>query len=859
LGTVKESEPAGHDEPSSVDGEVQSADTSDHEEPEEPQDVSLPGERDRADLPTEPPLIWTTPDGDGVQAEYDPAGALTELRDFHLYGRQPDTAAPPTGDWPVPALVYPHLDLSRIRYDYPVCFTPGDPDRVSRTLTEIIDDLVAEAADEGSDAGQRLKRHVYQLELEIKSLSETGHGARLSTLWERAAESLIASSPLSEEKKNTLREDLSTARRSLKIDGDTVPCSPEIPRRLFTATWSLYRRQQYESWREDLDFLIHGLQDILTTDYDRSPQSKSPEKLRASVGSQDEMDFDTMSLILSESHLGEPIAGTRRARVQSALETLLALRPLFQGENDQDAGLPFDVETVFDDCAAALAEYRTRMRIMVSFFKAVHTARLEISNRYRESVHDERVARLDVSHLTEEELSLCPPVLVILNGDALAKTENQALLEILGAGPPIKILVHLDDLCGRNGAAKDPSVMLGWQSRLSNMAMALGEVYVMQSPVSNLPQLQYGFLDGLRYQGPALFSVYTGVSGDHSRLPVYFQAAAASESRAFPTFTFDPGKGETQVERMHVLENPQSDRDWPADEVRYRTAGGQEVSVRLAFTLADYLACDRRLAAHFWLLPPDKWHESMIPLSDYLHLDGGDGEKIPYLTMIDNEDRLCRVVMTREVLVSVSRCRSYWRSLQESGGINNSFAMKLLSEEKQRLEEDKKREVEEIEQKYTVELDRDISGLTREIVQRIASQLIAQGAEGPGPLLGTSFAPAAPPAAGAPPTVEPPPVADETAVKEAVEEEEEEELAFDDPYIDTPLCTTCNECTNLNGQMFAYNENKQAYVADPQAGTFRELVVAAEKCPVHIIHPGKPKNQSEPNLDELIKRAAPFN
>jgi len=95
---------------------------------------------------------------------------------------------------------------------------------------------------------------------------------------------------------------------------------------------------------------------------------------------------------------------------------------------------------------------------------------------------------------------------------------------------------------------------------------------------------------------------------------------------------------------------------------------------------------------------------------------------------------------------------------------------------------------------------------------------------------------------------------------EAVEEEEEEdEVSFDDPYIDTPLCTTCNECTNINSRMFAYNENKQATIKDPTAGTYAELVQAAEKCPVHIIHPGKPKNPDEPGLDALIERGAKFN
>ena len=59
--------------------------------------------------------------------------------------------------------------------------------------------------------------------------------------------------------------------------------------------------------------------------------------------------------------------------------------------------------------------------------------------------------------------------------------------------------------------------------------------------------------------------------------------------------------------------------------------------------------------------------------------------------------------------------------------------------------------------------------------------------------------------------------------------------------------------------MFAYDENKQAYIADLDAGTYRDLVEAAEMCQVCIIHPGKPRNPNEPGLDELVKRAALFN
>ena len=88
--------------------------------------------------------------------------------------------------------------------------------------------------------------------------------------------------------------------------------------------------------------------------------------------------------------------------------------------------------------------------------------------------------------------------------------------------------------------------------------------------------------------------------------------------------------------------------------------------------------------------------------------------------------------------------------------------------------------------------------------------------------------------------------------------ERDESLAME-PYIDGALCTACNECTNLNKRLFAYNAKKQAYIKDPRAGTFKELVQAAEKCPVKIIHPGTPLNPKEKDLAKWIQRAQPFN
>jgi len=96
------------------------------------------------------------------------------------------------------------------------------------------------------------------------------------------------------------------------------------------------------------------------------------------------------------------------------------------------------------------------------------------------------------------------------------------------------------------------------------------------------------------------------------------------------------------------------------------------------------------------------------------------------------------------------------------------------------------------------------------------------------------------------------------AAAEAEEEEEEEELGFDEPFIDSMLCTTCNECTNLNPSLFKYNENKQATIGDPTKGSFEELVKAAEKCPARCIHPGVPRKDDPTVNDELIARAKAF-
>ena len=46
---------------------------------------------------------------------------------------------------------------------------------------------------------------------------------------------------------------------------------------------------------------------------------------------------------------------------------------------------------------------------------------------------------------------------------------------------------------------------------------------------------------------------------------------------------------------------------------------------------------------------------------------------------------------------------------------------------------------------------------------------------------------------------------------------------------------------------------------DAGAGSFQQLVIAAERCPVSIIHPGSPLKPKEKDLAKWLKRAERFN
>lgn len=720
---------------------------------------------------------------------------------FHRAGRKPgaegETAA---GADARPALLARYRDLPALRYDFPLVLLrdAGDKNYV-QCLSGIVDNVVHGLVKD--DHGERLTRHLLRLEREIRVLLQAGARGSLAEMWDKAGDRLMAGGDA------LLKDSLTRARRALKVEGELADCDKSMPAALLLRAWTVVQDRKTRKLSEDLRRLIIGLSNILEADAARSAAGRSADALKSAIGSghAEVFDFAALSRVLSATAAREGLPAGRRRRVEALLSVLRSQRFLpVPGEGERHALHERCYAFTFGSCADALAAYRERLPKAMELARSIAVAELEVAGEYREDRHDALFKDFGGGNLGEEELSHFPDYLVCLSAARLQAAETDRLMEMLSAGLPVKILVQTDDLLEESTIARDGHFALGMRAKqLASMAIGLNDVYVLQSASSNLFQFRDRIMKGMSYGGPALFSVYSGATDGSGGLPPYLAAAAAMESRAFPAYAYDPSAGPNWAARFHLDANPQLEADWPVQDFSYEDEKHQRVRTPLAFTFVDFVACDPRHAGHFARVPRAKWNAQMTPVDAHLRRDAKETQDaVPYITLVDADNVLQRAIVDERLMRAALRCRESWHSLQELGGIHNSHAEKLLAKARE------------------------------EQAQKPAATPAAPAAA----------TPAAPAAAAAPVTAPEP----------------EEKKSPDEAYIETARCTTCNECTQVNDKMFAYNENKQAYIANPDAGTYAQLVEAAESCQVSIIHPGKPRNPAEPGLPDLLKRAEAF-
>jgi len=732
---------------------------------------------------------------------------------FHLTGRKP--AAPlqaVEGLGLRPALMARYRDIDRLRYDFPLVLV-DEPAHgpFARSLTDVVNQLVQAVAPAGP-AGEAMRKHLLHVEREIRGALPGGAEGRLSQLWIDAVLCVTRSED------PELTELLLHAGESLAVDGEVIDCNESMPARLFMHAWRNVQREKLGRARADVNSLIVRLNDILRADHVRSEAGLKADSLKGAVGTKQQglFDFEKMSRLLSLGWPASRVSDARRRRIEWALSVLRAQRffpppagaPVPTGDQ-----APYDF--AFETCRGARAAFRERLPRMAELVKAMSIAELEGDGRYDETRHDAYFDAFDEASLSQKDMEIFPDYFVSLRGRPTGAATDANLLELLSSGIPVKVLVETDDILEESSLGKGHFAFGVRSVQLASLAVGLTDTFVLQSTSSNLLQLHDRIRLGMTTANPALFSIFTPTAAHSGGLPRYLVSAAAMQSRAFPAFTYDPSAGSDLAARFSLEDNPQPGRDWPMATLEYADADMQRVSTTLPFTLADFVACDTRYARHFACVPHTAWNGHMVPLEEWLvAAPAGTEERVPYLLAVDEQHTLQRLIVDDKLVQAVRRCLENWHRLQELGGVHSSHAERLLARERVAWEEEKRKEIEAL----------------------AGTRPVAPAAAEPSAAATTAPSP----------------------IESAAEPEPEPEHSPDEAWIETIRCSSCNECTQINDKMFAYNENKQAYIKDLKAGTYRQLVEAAEACQVAIIHPGKPRNPKEPGLEELMERAKPF-
>jgi pyruvate-ferredoxin/flavodoxin oxidoreductase len=560
-----------------------------------------------------------------------------------------------------------------------------------------------------------------------------------------------------------------------------------------------------------------------------------------------------------------------------------------------------------DSPSVAIGIFEGHMRKMADAFVEVRRARLLASGQYDPETHEPEFAALSWQEFTDEEFDLCAPIVAIGGDGAMLDIGFQNLSRLLASGKPIRVIVLDTQVYSNTGGQACTSGFTGQVSdmaaygkaqhgkeetrkELSLIALAHRGAFVLQSAQASASHLIGGIIKGLKSPRPAVFNIYTPCPVEHGTADEWAPSAArfALESRAFPFLVYDPDAGPTISDCLDLSGNPEIEDTWPTYELEYVDEDGETQTMGLPVTTADWAATEGRFKKHFKKIPREDWDDDQVLFHEFVAMSAEDRvDRKPFVWTIDHEKRLDRLACSLEMVELAEDRLLFWSQIKELAGLQVSSSVReAIGDEMEAEFEEKAAAIRDAFELKMAELK---AGYPALVARRMAEGLLASGdgkltvselltraqatpdlspitaesvagiASGLGVPAGAAVAPGvSSPAVNGPGSVAVAEAPVEVEAPAPAEEEEGDELVME-PYIETARCTSCDECILINKKMFAYDENKQAYIKDPRAGTFAELVQSAEKCTAEIIHPGTPLNSKEKDLDKWIERAKPFN
>jgi pyruvate-ferredoxin/flavodoxin oxidoreductase len=585
------------------------------------------------------------------------------------------------------------------------------------------------------------------------------------------------------------------------------------------------------------------IEDILILeDYYRT--GHKDESLRKSLGSFGSkiLDVESLSSVLQQGDEGRLIKKERYRRVQKLFQELEKLCKSYQ-----DAPPRCQFFDLAQGTEKILGAFEDHIGDVAHAFHLLRVAKLEARAKYEPATHEAFFKKFNWRHLDNAEMELCPPFVVFSSPQDNFGEYAADLLKLVTSGKPLKIFIMRSTL--DNGVAETGrAAALKGSTDLELLFISLRNVYFLQGSVASQTPLEDLIGKGLSSPRPSVFSVFTSRTVDDA-----FQARASRAllARAFPHFVYDPDKASDFVSCLDLSENPALEEVWVKDALEYVSEEGETRQIDRTLTFADFAAGEEALQNQFETLPEEFETDTAIPLAEYLLLKPEERRgKIPFIYTLDEEKHLVRRVPSSSMIAQTADKRHLWHTLQELGGIKNPFVIAAERRTKEKVSAEKERSLNELKQRMESQIAAREQEAVAAAMRNLAARLTGMSVTGPAPQGAVSPAPGAVPAPAVTPAVEAPVVPEEA-------EEEEAAPVSEFPWIETKLCTTCDECTNINKNIFVYNADKRAVIKDPRGGPYSDIVKAAEKCSSGAIHPGLPQDPNEKDLEKWIKRAEP--
>ena len=652
----------------------------------------------------------------------------------------------------------------------------------------------------------------------------------------------------------TLLLDKSNYQSLLSGDGACLGCGEKTAIHLFTGTVTALMQPRVKKHLAELDDLINRLETHIRLKLAENMDLSNTAAVNEVVESHKETDLTLTDLSASLVDKTQPVDPKWLTWVTQLLEKLRYQKWLYtDGKTNQGRAnmgivnatgctsvwgstfpynpypFPWTSHLFQDSPSVAMGLFEGHMSKMAEGFKVLRQARLELDGKFSEEEHKPFFTYFSWKDFSDEEWHLCPPVVSIGGDGAMYDIGFQNLSRVLASGVPVKVLVLDTQVYSNTGGQSCTSGFVGqiadmapygktWKGKteirkeMGIIGMAHRTSFVLQSSQANVTHMIEGFIDGLNSRRPALFNLYTtcqpehGVADDASER----QAKMALESRAYPMFRYDPDAGTTFEECCDLEGNPSMDDDWPMYKLNYLDEKGKEAKLEVPMTFADFALTEGRFRKHFRKAPAETWNDDMVQIHEFLKLDEDDRDgQFPYIWALDGKNRLMRVLVSQEIVRSCQERLDFWHQLKSLAGVDQVIDVEAIASQAKA----------EMAQQLTASLLSLATGGDVSALGDLAASAGGQMAAGGGSGAAADYEPV---------------------------------------WIETPECTACDECTDINPKIFKYNDEKLAIVVDPKGGSYKDIVKAAEKCTAGCLHPGTPWNSNEKDIDKLVKRAEKY-